>query len=215
MKILISSAETNDVRLAGDLGAVGIFTTPSLLAETGPDWRRRLAASADTLDGPIHMHSTEHDTDRILAQFDQFQRLAGERLVAAICISCAGLAAARRLQESLIPTNITAVVTFNQAVIAAQSGADYVSLCFACRDAADALAELTDDLAAYIERHQLETRIIATDIHSPDQFQHAAQCGAHYAAVSAALLSGMVSDPLTDEFLARNEAAWKSIREIR
>ncbi len=233
MKILISSAKTNDVRTAADLGAGGIFATPSMLAATGPDWRKRLAASAALLDGPIHMQSTERDTERILAQFDQFQRLAGERLVATICISRAGLAAARRLQDALIPTNVSGVVTFNQAVIAAQSGADYVSICFGCVDSTESAdstdstdaaarhdgtpeaAELAESVAAYIARHRLDTRVVATDIQSPDQFRRAAQYGADFAAVHAALLEQLVSDPLTDAFMADHESAWKSIREIR
>ena len=217
MKILIASAEPEDAQLAADLGAVGILTNPALLAQTGPDWRKRLAAAMRLTDGPVHMQTTERSTERILAQFEQFRRLAGERLVATVCMNQAGMAAARKLQESLIPTNITAVVTFNQATVAAQSGADCVSIGFdrVAEGGPEGVGRLIEQLAAYLTRHRLETQIVATDVRNPDQYHRAAEAGAHLVAAPAGLLATIISHHLTTRAIDEFEAAWKSITTIK
>ncbi|TVR00083.1 MAG: hypothetical protein EA403_12190 [Spirochaetaceae bacterium] len=220
MRILLSSAEPEEARIGQDVGAAGVFADPTALAKAGPEWRRKLTAVMNEIEGPVYIQATEQTTERILAQFDQFQRLLDERMVATICISDSGMAAARTLQDALIPTNITAVVTFNQAVVAAQSGADYVSVCFGqadneCCGEATGTAAVIEAAAAYIQRHGLDVRIIATDVRDPDQFRASALSGAHFAAVPAGLIATILTDARSEQIAAECAAAWKSIRAIK
>ena len=97
----------------------------------------------------------------------------------------------------------------NQALLAANAGATYVSPFLGRVDdiSMDGM-ELVRTIAEIFEVHGINTEIIAASVRHPIHVIEAARAGAHIATVPYALVMQMVKHPLTDAGLEKFKADW-------
>jgi len=121
----------------------------------------------------------------------------------------------RQLAAEGIPVNMTLVFSANQALLAAASGATYVS-CFMGRlddisvDSAAVLEEIADALRA----GGMTSEIIAASIRHPEHVITAATLGCEIATTPAKVLKQMLNHPLTDAGSERFRQDWESRPEF-
>src|SRR3954447_4067362 len=144
-----SVAEVEEIAAWGVLS--GATTNPSLLAKEHGDPGEIIGRICDLVQGPV---SAEVVSDEPAGMIAEGRALAGlhEHVVVKVPFCQAGLAATRRLTSDGVRVNMTLVFSANQALLAAEAGATYVS-CFMGRlddisvDSEAALREIVETLA--------------------------------------------------------------------
>jgi transaldolase len=120
-----------------------------------------------------------------------------------------GLKATKVLSKEGIKTNVTLIFSANQALLAANAGATYVSPFLGRLDDISMVGmDLVRDIAEIFEIHGIETEIIAASVRNPIHVIEAAKAGAHIATVPHSLVLQMVKHPLTKQGLEKFKADW-------
>lgn len=109
-----------------------------------------------------------------------------------------------------IRTNATLTFSTNQALLAAEAGASYVSPFVGRLDdiGEDGMA-MVAEIVEIFDYYGLETEVIAASIRHPLHITQAARAGAHIATVPYAVLKKAISHPLTDIGVERFLSDWK------
>ncbi len=205
MQIYVDSANIMEIRQAAAMGCIsGVTTNPSLLAKEDPSTniRELILDIHKSVGGHTSVEVISTDTDGMLREADEILSWFPEATIKVPFIP-AGLAAVRKLADQQIPTNVTLLFTANQALIAANAGATYVSLFLGRLDdvGTDSLVALRDTCEIW-DVQGLESMIIAASIRTPIHLLECAKAGAHIATVPYKVLMQSVKHPLTDAGLA-------------
>ena len=207
-----SVAEVEEIAAWGVLA--GATTNPSLLAKEEGDPGDAIVRICDLVKGPV---SAEVVSDEAPGMIVEGRALHGlhEHIVVKVPFSASGLEATRALSGEGIPVNMTLVFSPNQALLAAQAGASYVS-CFMGRlddisvDAAQVLAGIVDCLRPAGATAQ----VLAASIRHPEHVITAAKLGCEVATIPAKVLRQMLDHPLTEAGIAKFTADWRSRPEF-
>jgi transaldolase len=182
----------------------GVTTNPSLLAKEDPtlDIKSLLLEIHSSVGGHTSVEVVSTDTDGMLREADEILSWFPEATIKIPFIP-AGLAAVRSLANRGIPTNVTLLFTANQALIAANAGATYVSVFLGRLDdiSTDGV-QAVRDTAEIWDIHGLESQIIAASIRHPIHLLECAKAGAHIATTPYKVLLQSMKHPLTDAGLA-------------
>lgn len=201
MQLYVDSANLADIRAAAALGCIsGVTTNPSLLAKEDPtlDVKALLLDIHRTVGGHTSVEVVSTDTDGMLREADEILQWFPEATIKVPFIP-SGLTAVRKLADQGIPTNVTLLFTANQALIAANAGATYVSVFLGRLDdiSTDGV-QAVRDTAEIWDTHGLESLIIAASIRNPLHLLECARAGAHIATVPYKVLLQSMKHPLTD-----------------
>ena len=111
-----------------------------------------------------------------------------------------GLKAVKVLSSEGIKTNVTLIFTANQAILAANAGATYVSP-FLGRldDISQAGIELIRTIAEIFDIYGYNCEIIAASVRNPIHVTDCALAGAHIATIPYKVIEQMTHHPLTDQ----------------
>lgn len=201
MQIYVDSANIKEIQHAASMGFIsGVTTNPSLLAKEDPstDIRELIKNIHNTVGGHTSVEVISTDTDGMLREADEILSWFPEATIKIPFIP-AGLTAVRKLSDQNIPTNVTLLFTANQALIAANAGATYVSLFMGRLDdiGTDSVIALQDTCEIW-DSQGLESMIIAASVRTPIHLLECAKAGAHIATVPYKVIMQSMKHPLTD-----------------
>lgn len=212
MKIFIDTANLNDIEEALRRGfPAGVTTNPTLIArEERGDLRARIREivallRADGRDLPLSVEVFSATPAEMIRQAESFvEACAYPALNVKIPIGWDELAVITELKRRGIAVNCTCCMSYSQAMLAAQAGADYVSLFWGrIRDGgADAAAIVRQVRTAY-EESGLTSQIIVGSIRKVEDITDASLAGAHIVTVPPKFFRALVSHPKTDEVVAQ------------
>ena len=116
------------------------------------------------------------------------------------------------LSREGIKTNVTLVFSPNQALLAANAGATYISPFVGRLDDAghDGMAVVAE-IVQIFRQYNYSTQVLAASIRHPLHCVSAAKIGADVATVPFKVLKQMFQHPLTDAGIARFLADWKKV----
>ena len=108
-----------------------------------------------------------------------------------------------------VRTNVTCMMSFNQAYLAALAGATYISI-FAgrVRDMGYDIRPIIQETRNILDREKLESKIIVGSIRHMMDVNEGLQCGGHIITVPPAILRKMLWNPRTDETIREFNTAW-------
>jgi len=204
MQLYVDSANLADIRAAAALGCIsGVTTNPSLLAKEDPslDIKELILDIHRSIGGHVSVEVVSTDTDGMLREADAILEWFPNATIKIPFIP-AGLSAVRNLANRDIPTNVTLLFTANQAVIAANAGATYVSVFLGRLDdiSTDGVQAVRDTCEIW-DVHGYESQIIAASIRNPLHLLECAKAGAHIATIPYKVLLQSMKHPLTDSGL--------------
>ncbi|MDR1184876.1 MAG: transaldolase family protein [Coriobacteriales bacterium] len=224
MKFFLDTADLAEIEEAAAWGALaGVTTNPSLYARVGgtlaefPDHIRRICA---VVDGPVSAETVAVVRDEIVREGRELAALA-PNVVVKVPTTIEGLAATRTLANEGIRVNMTLCFSVPQAILAARSGARYVSP-FVGRfddiseDGIEQLSFIVEAISNYsfsdagVEGEDIE--VIAASIRSAQHVTQAALLGVDIATVPFGVLKKCVAHPLTTNGLASFEKDWEKVR---
>jgi transaldolase len=223
MKVFVDSADQKQIAQWLEQGVVdGVTTNPSIMFKDGvaeiEEGARRLAAMLGDL--PISVEVTTNDRVAMLEEARQFASWARNIVVKIPVIneygeSCLGVI--HRLSQEGIAINSTAILSFNQAILAAKAGATYVSI-FAGRvaDEGNDPAVVIHNVRQWLDDWEFSTRIIVGSIRTVMDIQNAALAGAHIITIPPQFLPKMVDHRYTRETVRQFvQDAQKSLAEMK
>lgn len=186
----------------------GVTTNPSLIAKEGRDFNEVIKEITEIVDGPISGEVVSEDAEGMIKEGREIAAIH-KNMIVKIPMTVEGLKAVKVLAREGIKTNVTLIFSANQALLAANAGATYVSPFLGRVDdiSMDGM-ELVRTIAEIFEVHGINTEIIAASVRHPIHVIEAARAGAHIATVPYALVMQMVKHPLTDAGLEKFKADW-------
>lgn len=206
MQIYLDSADHREIEKWSAQGVIdGATTNPSILFKDGvfdlQDGARRLARLLG--DRPLSVEVTSDDPAQMLSQGREIARCAAN-IVVKIPItnsrgeSCLGVIHA--LSKDAIAVNTTAILSFNQALLAAKAGAAYVSI-FAGRiaDEGNDPCVAIRNTRAWLDEWEYTAKIIVGSVRTVMDIQSAALAGAHIITIPPQFLPKMVDHKYTRE----------------
>ena len=203
MKIFVDTGKIEDIKKANDLGVIcGVTTNQSLIAkEGGRSQEEILKEIASIVDGPIsgEAKDTTVAAEGMIAEGREIAKLH-PNMVVKIPMTTEGLKATKVLSSEGIKTNVTLIFTANQAILAANAGATYVSP-FLGRldDISQPGIDLIRTIAEIFDIYGYETEIIAASIRNPIHVTDCALAGADIATIPYDVIEKMTKHPLTDQ----------------
>ena len=198
MKLFIDTANVDEIRAAAELGVIcGVTTNPSLIAREGRVFEEVIKEITTIVDGPISAEVTAMDVDGMVAEAKALVKIH-ENIVIKIPMTLEGLKATKQLAALGIKTNVTLIFSATQALLAARSGATYVSP-FVGRldDISDSGIDLVANISEIFSIHGIETEIISASIRGPQDVTDSALAGAHIATIPYKVI---VQNSLTRHF---------------
>jgi transaldolase len=215
MKLFIDTANIGHIKEVNEWGILsGVTTNPTLCAKEGQDFKSAIKEIASIVDGPISAEAVSSTKEGIVKEARELVQIASN-IVVKIPITPEGLAATKVLSKENIKVNMTLVFSANQALLAAQVGAAFVSP-FLGRldDIGHDSMKILDEIVTIYDNYGIPTEIIAASIRHPLHVVQAALVGADIATVPYEVLKAMVKHPLTDRGIEKFLADWRRLQEI-
>ncbi|HLI55717.1 MAG TPA: transaldolase family protein, partial [Actinomycetota bacterium] len=202
--------------------ATGVTTNPSILAkEEKRDYRDHIRDIIDLIRKfgpplPLSVEVFTVDPDEMGRQAEELVAHFGDYpgLTIKVPIGWEELRLINRLAEQGIAVNATACMSFNQAIMARNAGARYVSLFYGrIRDTGYDASRVVTDVRSALDRLPGQAEIIVGSIRHIMDINEAMLAGAHIVTVPPPFLVKMCQHPKTDEVVAQfcsDFAKWMS-----
>ena len=199
MKIFIDTANISEIKEANTWGIIdGVTTNPSLIAKEGRDLQEVINEICNIVDGPISAEVISLDCDKMVEEAMELVKLH-KNIVIKIPMCIEGLKAVKILSEKGIKTNVTLIFSSQQALLAAKSGATYVSPFLGRLDDIGVTGiNLIKEISTIFKVHNIETEIISASVRNPIHVSECALAGADIATIPFKVLEQMTKHPLTD-----------------
>ncbi len=211
MKFFLDTAEINEIRELSASGLVdGITTNPSLVMKSGRQFVDVVREICEIVPGPVSAEviSTDHET--MLAEGRKLAKIASNvvRESAADARWPEDLQRACRSEGTKV--NVTLCFSAAQALLAAKSGATYISPFVGRLDdiGTDGMQLIADIVQIYRAYDSIKTEVLVASVRHPIHVIAAAKMGAHVATMPPNVLKQMFNHPLTDKGLAAFLADW-------
>jgi transaldolase len=212
MKFFIDTADVSEIREGMSLGLVdGVTTNPSLVAQTGRNFREVIEEICTIVDGPISAEAVSLDTEGMLKEARVLADIH-PNIVVKIPMIEAGIQAVRVLSDEDIRTNVTLIFSPTQALIAAKAGASYVSP-FVGRvdDVSTVGMELVEQIATIYQNYSFESEIIVASVRNPLHVLESALVGADIATIPLKVMKQLMKHPLTDVGIKKFLQDWEKV----
>jgi len=209
MKIFVDSANLLEIEEALSRGfPAGITTNPSILSkEEKGDFRDHIKKIIELVqrngyDIPLSVEVFSTNPEEMITQAEEFIRHFGHypKLNVKVPIGWDELAVIRELRRRDIAVNCTCCMSYNQAVMAARAGANFVSLFFGrIKDTGYDAASVVRQVHTTFREWNVPCEIIVGSIRHIMDVNEALQAGADIVTVPPKFFRQMVSHPKTDE----------------
>ena len=222
MKFFLDSAKIDEIREAYDtFGIDGVTTNPNHIMNSGKPFYTVIAELADFVkekgvEGwdvfPISVEINPHlaNADDMFAMGKKIAAISTNFVIKIPCTE-AGIAAARRLENAGIRTNLTLVFSPSQALIAAKNRSLFVSPFIGWKESSgeDCQQYIQDIVDIYANYDYLgKTQIICAAVRNGKQIVDCAKAGADIVTAGLQVYKDSFYHAFTDYGLAKFQRAW-------
>jgi transaldolase len=214
MKIFLDTADTEVIREAFETGLVdGVTTNPTLIMKSGKNPEDVYQDLKDIGIKDISMEVVG-DANQMLREGQRLSEKFGT--VATIKVPCTrdGLKVCRELSRDGIRVNVTLIFCAAQAVLAAKSGATYVSP-FVGRldDQSVAGLEVVRSISELYRIYGIRTKVLSASIRSVQRAIRSWYNGAEICTMPPKVFDQMYDHILTDKGMEIFDNDWKSVKK--
>jgi transaldolase len=214
MKIFLDTANLKSIKKFNDMGLLdGITTNPSLMSKEGGNPKDAMEEITKIIKGDVSLEvvSTEYAG---MTEEGKRLRQYGENVVVKVPMTPDGLKACKSLSSEGIPVNVTLIFSANQALLAAKSGAKYVSPFIGRLDdiGQDGMQLIKDIKEIFKNYPDFKTQILVASVRHPVHVVDAAKTGADVVTLPPGVLDKMLQHPLTKIGLENFLADWDKLK---
>jgi len=210
MELFIDTAEIEEIKSLNITGLIdGVTTNPSLIAKSGRNNIETIAEICNEVSGPVSAEVTATDFDTMIKEGRKLSAIA-DNVAIKVPLTFDGLRACKVFSDDGIMVNVTLCFSAAQAILAAKSGASFISPFIGRLDdiGSDGMS-LISEITEIYEIHGFETKVLAASIRSVQDIINVAKLGADVATIPPKFLKAMYNHPLTDKGLADFLSDWK------
>jgi transaldolase len=210
MKFFVDTAEIKEIKQLAATGLLdGVTTNPSLVAKSGRDFKEVIAEICNAVEGPVSAEVTALDADTMITEGRKLAKIA-KNVAVKVPLTLDGLKACRTLSQAGTMVNVTLCFSANQALLAAKSGATFISPFIGRLDDINIDGmELIREIRQIYDNYDFTTEILAASIRTANHVREAALIGADVVTVPPAVLKSLAKHPLTDKGIESFLADWK------
>ena len=210
MKIFLDSADISEIKSLYDTGLVdGVTTNPSLIAKSGRNILKTIAEICDIVEGSVSAEITATDFDSMLEEAHKLAAIA-PNVTIKVPLTRDGLMTCRVLSNEGTDVNVTLCFTAGQALLAAKSGARFISP-FVGRldDIGKNGMGLIEEICSIYANYDFDTEVLVASVRSTQHVVDAALMGADVVTLPPKILTALYNHPLTDSGLDTFLKDWK------
>ncbi|HWA48428.1 MAG TPA: fructose-6-phosphate aldolase [Dongiaceae bacterium] len=210
MKFFLDTGDLNEIKELSASGLVdGITTNPSLVLKSGRKFTDLIKEICEIVPGPVSAEVVATDHKTMLAEGRKLAKIA-KNVVVKVPLTPDGLKTCKVLSDAGTKVNVTLCFSPAQALLAAKSGATYISPFVGRLDdiGTDGMQLIADIIQIYRSYDTINTEVLVASVRHPIHIIAAAKMGADVATMPPNVLKQMYNHPLTDKGLAAFVADW-------
>lgn len=213
MRFFIDTANLDEIREAVSLGIIdGVTTNPTLLAKEKGEFRDILKEICKLVDGPVSAEVVSLEADGMVKEALELAKIH-KNIVIKVPMCKEGMKACRMLKTENIRTNMTLVFSSGQAILAAKSGAAFLSPFVGRLDDVGHIGlDLIREIVTIFNNYEFDTQVIVASIRHPLHVVDAALTGAPIATIPFKVIEQLVKHPLTDAGIKNFLADWEKVK---
>lgn len=201
MRFFIDTAKVEEIKKANDMGVIcGVTVDLSRIAGEGRVFSEAIAEMMSIIDGPVccAVSADIVDAEDMIAEGRAIAAIH-PNMVVKVPMTAAGMAACKVLVAEGVRINVATMFSANQALQAARAGAAYVSpFTGRLNDVNQRGVDLIREVADLFSVCEVDTQIIATNIHDPARIADCELAGADIAAIPYDVLEQITRKPQPD-----------------
>ena len=213
MEIYLASANPDEIRGAYALPIAGVLTNASIIKKENRVLTELVKEIDQIGDLPFGLQIAATDESEMMAEARLFQSLLHHRtlhLKIPYCPDAFKVIAQLRNTDMIL--NLTGVSTLSQALLALESGIDYLSIYVGRVSAAGGDGvQLLENIKYYADFHGKATRIVAASIRNLAHLEEVALAGADATAIPFPLLLESLQSPVTDQSVNGFKKDWREV----
>jgi len=214
MKIFLDTANLDSIKKFNDMGLLdGITTNPSLMSKEGGNPKDAMEEITKIIKGDVSLEVVSTEYSGMMEEGKRLRQY-GENVVVKVPMTPDGLKACKSLSSEGIPVNVTLIFSANQALLAAKSGAKYVSPFIGRLDdiGQDGMHLIEEIKEIFDHYDNLKTQILVASVRHPLHVIDAAKIGADVVTLPPGVLDKMLQHPLTKIGLENFLADWDKLK---
>ena len=210
MKFFLDGSDIKKIKKFSDLGLIdGVTTNPSIILKSGKNMIEVISELASIVSGSISAEVSALDSEKMVEEGIKLSQIA-ENVTVKLPITWDGLEACNSLSQKGISVNMTLCFSASQALLAAKSGAEYVSPFIGRLDDLNLDgADLISDIKLIYSNYNFSTKVLAASIRTINHVKQCALLGADVATIPIDIFEKLVKHPLTDSGLSQFTADWE------
>ena len=212
MQLFIDSAEVSELRKAAETNLInGCTTNPTLAAKAGREYNEVLKEICSIVKGPVSAETISLDADGMVKEGIAFSNIA-KNIVVKVPMTVEGMKACQRLTKQGIKVNVTLCFSANQALLAAKSGAFFVSPFVGRLDDIGKIGmDVVREIKQVYDNYKFKTKILVASVRSPTHVLDAAKIGADIATMPYSVFEQLFKHTLTDAGIKRFLEDWEKV----
>jgi transaldolase len=214
MKFFLDTANIEEIKQGVAWGLVdGVTTNPSLVAKEGVDFHGRIKEICALVNGSVSAEVTATDYEGMIKEGHVLAKLH-DNVTVKVPLIPDGIKACRTLSQEGIKVNVTLCFSPSQALLAAKSGATFISP-FVGRldDVSQDGMQLVREILQVYKNYGYPTQVLAASLRHPQHVVASALAGAHVGTMPFGVLKQLFNHPLTDIGLKRFLADWEKVKD--
>lgn len=211
MKFFADTAEIAEIRELADTGLLdGVTTNPSLVHKSGRDFVETVREIARICPGPVSAEVVALDHSEMMREAEVLRKIA-DNVAIKVPLTPDGLKACKALTSDGTMVNVTLCFSAAQALIAAKSGATFISPFVGRHDDVgfDGMALIADIRMIY-DNYDFATQILVASVRHPMHVVEAAKLGADVMTAPPKIIHQLFKHPLTDSGIAGFLKDWEA-----
>ena len=226
MKIFLDTSDVDIIRKHCETGLIdGVTTNPTLMMQAGRDSVEVIKEISSLFPeyASISAEVVGDTAEEMVLQSKDYYSIS-ENITIKVPCTYEGLKACRELSKKNINVNVTLIFSLNQSILAAKSGATYISPFIGrCEDNKINGIELISSIKKvfksnneynhYPHPDHISTKILAASIRNIDHINESFKAGADIVTLPPKIFEEMYKHSLTDRGLEQFDKDWKKLNK--
>ena len=211
LKFFIDTADVKEIRELSATGLLdGVTTNPSLIKKSGRKITEVIEEICKIVSGPVSAEVTATTFKEMIKEAEVLKKVA-DNVTIKVPLTWDGLKACKTLRDKNIMVNVTLCFSSSQALLAAKSGANFISPFVGRLDdiATDGMNLISEIKKIYSNYNNLNTEILVASVRHPRHVVEADKIGADVVTLPPNVLKQLATHPLTDKGLDAFLKDWK------
>ena len=192
----------------------GVTTNPTIISKENTDFKKLLYSIREIIgeNKMLHVQTTANEANDILKEAIALKDVVGDNFYLKIPITREGIKATAMCKDKGFGVTMTAIFTQQQALIAANAGADFVAPYINRLDniVSDGV-HVVEEIVNMFNMYDIKTKILAASFKNVEQVHKVAMTGAGAVTVNPDIFDMLIYHPLTYYAIDDFSKDWETV----